>query len=455
MPKLTSLVLLLAGLAAMCGCNDGAPRPSVVIITIDTLRADHCSCYGYGHETTPRLDALAAGGVRFANTYAPMPTTGPTHSTIFTSLYPLVHGVLKNGFELDASLTTLAEVFQTEGYATAGLVSSYAVNGKFGYSQGFDFFDDDFSDVTDPSVKKKKETWEGMPFEGTHFDRRADMTTDKTIAWLEGRPADEPFFLWVHYFDPHHPYDPPEKYRGMFPPLTDRGAYAGYDTGPYDGEVRFADEEMGRLVDYLDGRFGADSVLLVVASDHGEGLGQHGRLHHGFWVYEEAMRVPLVMRWPGRIPAGRVHENPVELNDVMPTILALLDLPFDGRLLGHDLSDAVVGSDQPPARPILMQRRFYEDSMLRGKPVKGTKFAIRDGDWKYILAEEEGTEELYNLAADPFELDDVSKAHPDRVKEFRKRLGTITGALEKIAVGRDQEMTDEDHEAFRQLGYAK
>jgi arylsulfatase A-like enzyme len=139
----------------------------------------------------------------------------------------------------------------------------------------------------------------------------------------------------------------------------------------------------------------------------------------------------------------------------MPTVLSLLDLPFDGRLLGHDLSAVVAGEDQPPDRPVLMQRRFYEDSMLRGKPVRGSKFAIRDGDWKYILAEEEGTEELYNLADDPHEVDDISTNHPDLVKEFRKRLGTITGALKKIAVNRGQEMTDEDHEAFRQLGYAK
>ncbi|MGH7898499.1 MAG: sulfatase-like hydrolase/transferase, partial [Candidatus Binatia bacterium] len=229
--------------------GDRPRRPNILLVTIDTLRADHCSTYGYARPTTPRLSELAASGVRFEVAYAPMATTGPSHGTMFTSLLPRSHGVLKNGLTLSDRPPTLAAALLAAGYRTAAVVSSYAVHRRFGLGRGFLTYDDDFTGAR-PSLTHKV-FWEGHEVPGP-FDRRADETRAKAVDWLERqgylearRSALPPFFLWVHFFDPHSPYDPPEPHRGRFALPSRDVAELDREIAAYDGEAHFADEEMG------------------------------------------------------------------------------------------------------------------------------------------------------------------------------------------------------------------
>jgi arylsulfatase A-like enzyme len=448
------LLLALASIVSACGSSTKADLPNVVLITIDTLRSDHCSCYGYPRETTPRLDALAKEGARFEVVYSPIPTTGPCHASLFSSLYPLVHGVTKNGFVLDDSVTTLAEVLKRRGYSTAALVSSYPLNKKFGCAQGFEFYDDDFSEA-DPSVKQKK--WEGMDLKGEKFDRRADDTTNRAIAWLKAHSGEGPFFLWVHYFDPHQPFDPPEPYASLFPADPALNKESGFDTRPYDAEIRFADHEMGKLLDVLESCSPGKKTLITVTSDHGEGLTQHDHMGHGLYIYEEAVRVPLVFRWTGRIPPGQTLKTPAEITDLMPTILSLLDLPFDrGRLQGRDLGPYLLqNAPSPPDRCIFLQRRFYESKKHGKVNVVGNKFGIREGKWKLILAKEEESVELYDLEADPGERTNQADGQVVQRQKLIERLLSMQTALEKMALSKKQHISEEDNERFKTLGYIK
>jgi arylsulfatase A-like enzyme len=424
--------------------------PNVIIVTIDTLRADHCSGYGYARETTPNLDRLGREGVRFESAYAPMPTTAPSHASMFTSHYPTSHGVLKNGFVLEPRFVTLAEVLTERGYDTAAFVAAYPVHHKMGFGQGFALFDDDFAGARSTVPGKR---WEGHDVsEG--FDRRADEVSSRAIAWLEQRRTGErPFFLWVHFYDPHWPYVPPEVYRARFR----NGAQAGAedDITLYDGEIAFADAKLGDLLDRLASTGLAANSLVIATSDHGEGLGQHGHRQHGLLVYEEAMRVPLAMRWPGHIPRGRVIAGPVELVDLTPTILDLIGVPATGvEPQGRSLAPLLLGRETAdPARPVILQRRHFETRRVEERTVQGEKFAIRSGRWKYIEAPEEGTKELYDLDADPKELENVADRFPTEVASLARELGTWKQAHASSAP--EQTLSESDVEALKSLGYVR
>src|SRR5262245_61651957 len=253
-----------------------AAAPNVLLISIDTLRADRCSSYGYARPTTPTLERLAREGTQFDRAYAPMSTTSPSHATMFTGLYPATHGVRMNGHVLAADHRTLAEVLRELKHQTAAVTSSTVFSSRIALDQGFDRFDND--------VLKDGTYIE----EGIHHqtERLAALTTDLSIAWLKGRDTARPFFLWTHYFSPHFPYAPPEPHRKRF------AAAAGVPdaerrSGLYDGEVAYADQEIGRLLDWLDGARLRDDTLVVLVGDHGEGLAQHGILTHGATPYEE------------------------------------------------------------------------------------------------------------------------------------------------------------------------
>ena len=457
-PSLLPAVLIsAAGVLGLLStaCRRTSSPPNLVIVTIDTLRCDHCSCYGYPRQTTPELKRVAAAGVRFETAYAPMPTTGPSHASLFTSLYPLVHGVRKNGYVLHPSVSTLAERLRSRGYRTAAVVSSFPLDSKFGYDQGFELYNDDFSG-SEPSFNST--SWEGMDLTGRNFDRRADATTDRAVAWLETHAGKGPFFLWVHYFDPHWPYDPPKTHRNLFPPDPSLNHRRDFDTRPYDGEVHFADHEMGRLLKRLDALVPPGSTLLVVTADHGEGLMEHYDYKgHGLFLYEEAVRIPLVMRWTGRIPPGRVLEGPVENIDIMPTVLGLLGVPADDPpMLGRDLASWVLGQSPPPGpRTVFLERRIYEKEKVRLFRVKGDKFAVREGKWKYIEAKQEGAKELYDLEKDPHERKNLASTHPREMKALQRRLEEIEAALRKTSLRGGQRVSEEDAKRLEALGYAR
>lgn len=450
---------------AACGGGSAPTSPNIVLITIDTLRADHCSVYGYGLRTTPRLEKLAWEGARVETAYVPMPSTGPAHASLFTSRYPLAHQVLKNGHVLADEYPVLAEVLGEAGYRTAAFVSSFVLDDRFGYGQGFDSYDDDFRGAD--SSYKKMESWEGFEVPG-EFDRRAHETTERAISWLRENGHRGSFFLWVHYMDPHEPYDPPEPWRTKYlEPTMDRRDLRRA-VALYDAEIAFTDGEVGRFLDVLDDISPPESTLVVLTADHGEGLLDHGFMGHGPVLYEETLRVPLVIRWSERIPAGSVIQGPVEIVDVMPTILGLAGIsPGELVLQGRDLTAALTaGAEMDPEHRVFFQRRSYErnrvpvfavEGVLFGRPlrVKGNKHGVRQGDWKYVEAPMERTRELYDLSSDPAERTNLVSRRRELVRELAGQLEAWRNRQEGLALGPGQEAGEEDLERLRSLGYVQ
>ena len=411
-------------------------RPNVLLVTIDTLRADHCSAYGYEVETTPVLRELARNGVLFKRAYAPSATTAPSHAALLTSRYPRSLGILKNGHSLEKGYTTLAEVLAGRGYATAAFVSSAPLRSHYGFSRGFEHFDDSF----------KRETV-SLGRNGENIvDRRADATVDAVRTWLDGRkaPSDgRPLFAWVHFVDPHAPYHAPESFDGAWPQGTQEKIRA------YDGEVRFADRQLGRLLDAFRAAEGERGTLVVVTSDHGEGLGDHGWMWHGVNLHEELVRVPLVVSWPqGGLPQ-RSYGWPVELLDVAPGILRLLsfDVPreFEGRNMLVPRADD---------EPVFLQRRVYRAKAVEDKQTRGEMTAMVRNNWKYVWAPEDDGEELYRLVSDPQEKDNLA----DREKARGGRMATTLERWRRRHPvpehpGRDAPLAAERLRELRALGY--
>ncbi|HYC57414.1 MAG TPA: sulfatase [Candidatus Binatia bacterium] len=376
-------IAVLAG-AVAAACRREPARPDVLLVTIDTLRADHCSTYGYGPETTPVMTALAKSGVLFRHAYAPSATTAPSHASLLTGRHFRNLGVMKNGHGLAEPTETIGAVMARQGYATAGFVSSFPLRSKFGFHQGFEFFDDEFLEEH-ASIGRRNG--------GITHDRIAEATVRRFSAWLDQRTDPRPLFAWVHFVDPHYPYRAPDQFDGGWPATTP------VMIRKYDGEVRYADRQLGRLVERFEKSARDDGALVIVTSDHGEGLGDHGWKSHGVNLYEEAVRIPLVARWSGHLPAGKVVEPPVSLVDVAPSILALIGLQ---PMTVDDGDDIFAKLD--PDRRIFLQRRIFRTTEVRKKVVLGEMTAVVHRRSKYVTAPEENRHELYDLSADPFEM---------------------------------------------------
>ena len=324
---------VLVGLAGMWAWWAGwlpagrsaGPR-SVLLISIDTLRADRLGSYGYAGAATPVLDGLAARGLRFARAATTVPLTLPAHTSLMTGTFPSFNGVRDNGsFYADDKLTTIAETLQARGYRTGAFVAAFVLDRRWGLAQGFDHFFDDFD-------LSRFEMSAGLDA----AQRPGPEVIDKTVAWLDD-DRNRPFFAWVHLYDPHSPYAPPEPYRSRFP-ATAQGAY--------DGEVAATDAQVGRLLQHLEASGRLASTLVVVVGDHGESLGEHGEQQHGFFVYDAAVRIPLIMAGPG-VPS-RVITEQVRIVDVMPTVLAALSLETPSDVQGVNL----LPLGEPDARPL-------------------------------------------------------------------------------------------------------
>jgi arylsulfatase A-like enzyme len=444
-----------AGLVAL-GCTGGPERPDILLVTIDTLRADHCSAYGYGRPTTPRLDALARAGVLFETAYAPMATTAPAHATIFTGLLPLWHGLVKNGYVLAPGHRRLAAALAEAGYRTGAVVGSFALDRRFGLAAGFATYDDRFSG-RDPSMKTP--SWEGHAVGGGTFDRRADETRERAVEWLRAngyleRPSRQgpPFFLWVHFFDPHRPYDPPADHGRLFPPMNADTLAA--EIAAYDGEIHYADAQLGLLLDALRDAGRLDRTLTVVTADHGEGLMQHGHMEHGLHIYEEAVRVPFVVHWPSALFARRL-DGPVQLADVGPTLATVAGLSWpEAAGQGRSLSAVLRGRAEPdPRREVFLQRRRYDEPLASGRVVKGQQYALRSGPWKYIESREEGTYELYDLRSDPREQTNLLPASPAEASSLPGRLARFVRSAPAPAAA--QAVGEEEARRLRSLGYVQ
>jgi arylsulfatase A-like enzyme/Flp pilus assembly protein TadD len=385
---------LVAGLAT-AGCSRPAPPPvaakHLVLVTIDTLRADRLGSYGSKSVRTPHLDAIAAQGALCPDASVQSPLTRPSHVSLFTGRYPAEHGIRDNvSPSLSAEVLTLAERLKGHGFETAAFVSSIVLSRQSGLARGFDTYSDRFEAGADDAR-----------FLNT-IQKRGDGPTAEAIAWLEARQGSRTF-VWLHLYDPHDPYEPPEPYASRY---ADR---------PYDGEVAFADELVGRLdaALYRLGRRG--DTLLVVTSDHGEGLGDHGEAVHGFFVYESTLAVPLLMRGPGIAPGTRLATT-VRSVDLLPTSLDLLGAPLvaaheaSGRSLAAALRGGPVPPDDATYAESLTPLLHFGWSDLR---------ALREGRFKYIAAPRP---ELYDLEDDPRELHNLAPTSPAKAEALRGAL---------------------------------
>ena len=436
----------------MLACARESGPPNLVLISLDTTRRDHTSVYGYERETTPNLEKLAADGVRFALAYAPSATTGPTHATLFTALHPITHGVVKNGLVLTPPHVTIAERLHEAGWSTGGIVSSYVLDERFGYAQGFESWDDDFDSKT---ATVRNENWEGTQVEV--FDRTADATTDRVIAWLDAARAKErPFFLFVHYNDPHAPYVPPLEFARRFPPADVPQGGLRVLVAQYDAEIAFTDHHIGRLLTALDDWDLADNTLVAVTADHGEGLMQHGQMLHGVQIYEEQVRVPLLLRWPGRLTAGHVVARPVSLIDLAPTLLELMGLaPAPNVAIhGQSLVPLIAGRAPADPQPIFLFRQHFERGFVSGTPVAGEQYGVRVGDWKMIVAPDEGTRELFDVARDPRERRDRKEDEPALTAELERRIADWRAEHTRAETA-PPPISKEEAERLRALGYVE
>lgn len=448
------LALLLLALVSAIGCTraeGGDPRPSLLLVSFDTTRYDHTSLSGYARDTTPNLGALAALGASFEVAYAPTSSTGPTHASLFTGVTPLRHGVTKNGATLAETATTLAERLAEANYRTGGFVSSWVIARRWGFAQGFADFDDTFERATSTF---DAEFWAGQKVEGG-FDRRAPETTQRAIAWLEANRDRGAFFLFVHYFDPHAPYLPPDGFRGRFETSAEADALAR-DVARYDEEIAFADAALGDLLAALQRLGRAGDTLVVATADHGEGLMDHGHMEHGVHVFDEQVRVPLVLRFPGRIPAGRRVDTPVSLVDVAPTVYELLGVEApDAGFEGRSLVPALSGAEPPrPPRPVFLYRRHFNGERRADVWVVGEKFGVREGRFKYIDGPEERTRELFDLAADPKERENRVRAEPEAAAALAARIDAWRAG--RIGPGGGKlEISPEERERLKALGYTE
>jgi arylsulfatase len=437
------LLPLVSGVLIQCDDSQPAPPTSIILITVDTLRADHLSCYGYFRETSPVMDALAADGILFERAYAPMSTTLPSHISLMTSLNPLQHGVLGNFRHLRATLntsggiTTVAQFLGRSGYATAGFISATPLKSHSGIEAGFD-------------------TYDGP--EG--YLRPAEETTDLALAWLAETDS-RPVFLWVHYFDPHDPYLPPPEFVDTY--TTDAGlreflerkrVYATEtvlkNNNDYDGSIRYLDTQLGRLLSELKAKGLYDDAAIVLTADHGEGLGEHGWMDHGP-IYDEDLHVPLILKLPQAINRpGERRDGLAALIDVLPTLTAALELPItdaeQARFSGVDLLGSGPSRRYVFSQRVVRKRRWGD----------GLKFSLTGARWKYFHLTE-GEDELYDLLEDPEETKNVITVQADVAAEMeRALLGTIKAyGRARQGDGEDPVLPPEVMAELEALGYVR
>ena len=400
------------------GAAPRRPR-NLVLVTIDTLRADRLGCYGYTQAETPNLDHLAASGTLFTAAVAHTPLTTPSHASMFTGLYPTEHKVRDTGgFILQTPHPTLAEILQQQGWDTAAVVGSAALDRRFGLNRGFATYDDAM-----PKPDPHRAATENP-------ERRAGEVVDRAVAWLAS-PALRPYFLWVHVYDPHFPYDPPSPFREKF-----RGR-------PYDGEVAYADQQLGRLFAAI-AKKSADDTLMVVLSDHGESLGEHGEYTHGVFLYDSTLHIAFLLAGPG-VPVGLRVKQQARIVDLMPTLLDLLGVKAPTDLQGTSLVPALQGKEMRTSysySETLYPKINHGWAELRG---------VHTGQWMYIHAPKP---ELYDLAKDPAETNNTVRAQPAEAAHLEARLKTFltagSGGVEKVQTARVDRATMEE---LNSLGY--
>ena len=410
--------LLVLAVQFSCGRPSGEADPDILLITLDTTRWDHLSCYDGSKANTPYIDAIARSGILFTRALTTVPVTLPAHASILTGLYPLEHGIRNNGgYRLDEGVPTIASVLHEKGYRTGAVIGAFVLDSQFGLDTGFDVYDD------------------FMPGGGgkprfSYIERNGDAVTDAAISFLE-EAGSSPFFLWAHYFDPHFPYQPPPAFKKK---------------SPYGGEVGYVDACIGRLMARLEEVRGGRPLLTVIVGDHGEDLGDRGEMTHGVFLYDTTVRIPLIFSFPGRIQSGGRSEELASVIDIFPTILELAGVDtkaFD--LHGRNLI-ADIESDRTVSRPVLIETLLpYENKGW--SPLEGVIL----GEWKYIRAPRE---ELYNMRDDPAESRSLAESESELVGRMNAILDSLKLGLSSkrgLSTGGLSSRAEADHETIEKL----
>jgi arylsulfatase A-like enzyme/Tfp pilus assembly protein PilF len=413
---LAALFMLLRPAMARRALLRQLPRCNVILLTLDTLRADHLSCYDANHVQTPHLDALAASGTLFEKCITQTPLTLPAHTSILSGTYPLYHQVRDNGgFLVPDRLELISETLQRRHVATAGFIAAYVLHSKWGINQGFDQFNDDFDLAKYQSISLGK------------VQKRAGEVLAEAEAWLREN-GNKRFFSWIHLYDPHTPYDPPSPFKEQ---------YRGH---PYRGEVAYMDSELGKFFDFLKRQGLWDTTVIIACGDHGESFGEHREQGHGFFIYESTVRVPLIIRAPRPFPVQRVTRI-VQLVDVAPTILAMLNVTPPAAVQGRSLLKLMLGRAETG-----FDSAYCETYYPRLHFGWSELTALYSEKWKFIKAPRA---ELYDLAADPGEAQNLkrrqsvtARRQQRRLAEFQQRQGKLaltpsgTGKLDRDAMAK-------------------
>jgi choline-sulfatase len=394
---------------------------NVVLITIDTVRADHLGCYGYKNIQTPTLDSLGRDGIVFERAISQVPLTWPSHAAILTGLYPFQNGVQDfTGQPLDAHFRSVAQAFKAHGYATGAVMSAFVLDRSWGLARGFDFYDDAFA----PEAFANRDL--GL------VDRRAGESVGHALTWLT-KNSHRPFFFWLHLYDPHSPYDPPEPYRSQ---------YQGH---LYDGEIAYADHELGRVIEFLKRSQLYDRSLILFVSDHGESLGEHGEHEHGFFVYNSTVHIPLIVKPPAGSGFHPTHVSRlVETTDVAATLLqgAGIHDPLEQQSRSTGLLDAPSPTDGEA-----YSETFYPFSSFGWSPLH----ALETNRYHYVDAPQP---ELYDVLADPAETTNIAAQQPATVAVLKDKLHTLLlNRPYEAAADSNSGLSSDALDKLRALGY--
>ena len=386
----------------------------VVFISIDTCRADYLSCYGFDKKTTPNIDHFAAEGILFENTYSPVPMTLPAHSSMLTGTIPPYHGVHDNfDYQLSPSNITLAEILKDNGFTTGAVISAFVLDSMFGINQGFEFYYDQFEDTASS---------------GIYEERKAEETNRIAVDWLQKHRDEENFFLFLHYYDPHHEYKPPEPFASKFPDNL------------YAGEIAYTDHCIGRVLKKLKELKLYDSTLIIIAGDHGEMLNEHGEEGHQYFIYQSSVKVPMIFRLPGAHKPKRIKE-PAGLVDIVPTICALLDITPPKQIQGQNLSAAIF-----EGQTVQKDRYIFCESLTPTKYFANPLLGLAGRQWKYI---QNTRPELYNLTDDPAESNDLIGQKQQLARILKTRLDEVL--MRSVSQSGDDSKITLDAEALQRL----
>ena len=443
---------------------------NLIVISIDSLRADHLRCYGYYRQTSPRMDALARAGVRWADAESVTSWTTPAHLSLLTSLYPIRHGVIAFRRRLDRARTTLADVLKGHGYATAAVVSSATMHTAFGFSKGFDLYYN--TSRFDPGqwVGGNRTFPSSKQLDKAHGEVTSEVVSKLAIDWIK-RHSKQKFFLFLHYWDVHYDYMPPPPWDTFFDPgYKGRMNFRNFASndginrdmswpdlqhliGLYDGEIRHSDTHIGVLLDELERMGLTDETLVVLTADHGDEFFEHGEKGHHRTLFREVLHVPLIMSWPGRLPADRTLSPPVSLVDVMPTVLGVMGIEQPAETDGQDLSPLLRGESMP-LRPL----RYSE--LFMGK--LGNLYAVQGRGWKVIVDLKGKQLSVYHLSKDPGEQRPLHERNAPQFAEavaasrqLRSRLAEAAENMPKLGPVTTQPMDHRSLESLRSLGYIK